>query len=154
MAKLCTLKSCLPEAARLKDERPELFRNVLFLIEDMRAYDSNEQAQARVNHTSPLQDGTPLFFNDNYFPSPEDASYLSKLKTKDGKGVGEAIKALEHGKAAKGSKPSCTSHDIAPILQEAFDVPHRFQESRSFKDAYKTFDKEWRKKQKKWGTVL
>ncbi|KAI0349640.1 hypothetical protein OH77DRAFT_1431837 [Trametes cingulata] len=43
----------------------------------------------------------------------------------------------------------CTSHDLAPLLQEACGFPKQHFETRAFKDAYKRWEKEVRKASKK-----
>jgi hypothetical protein len=133
---------------RLKTDLPDLYAMITCWINDMLCFSSNQQARERLQVPTRVDDNVPPFFNEVYFTSDE-AKYLAKQMLPSGDSLGTAFQSLLDDRASAGSTEVCTSHDLAPFLREAFDIPSHFYKSEGFKKNYKTFEKEWRKRQKK-----
>ncbi|KAI0723468.1 hypothetical protein C8Q76DRAFT_723011 [Earliella scabrosa] len=98
---------------------------------------SGPQAQAQVAGRQPEPETLPQFL---------EKSMDALMQTRKAKSERDA--ADGGGKQAR-DFVVCTSHDLAPLLQEACGFPKQYFETRAFKDAYKRWEKEVRKAAKK-----
>lgn len=140
-----------------------------FLCHDLRTFSANTHAAERLNSSVHAH-----FLGPPYL-SPEDALYVqaydvailrSPEAAPDSESSGSGprkrtlaqflergIDVLVETRRAKGEAARdfvmCTSHDLAPLLQEACGFPKQYFETRAFKDAYQRWEKEVRKAAKK-----
>ncbi|OSD03028.1 hypothetical protein PYCCODRAFT_1434904 [Trametes coccinea BRFM310] len=156
-------------------EMDTIRQKLAFLCHDLRTFSANEDAEMRLNtsvHTHFL--GPPyltesqaelvqscLLFKlrlPNHIGAqrPSQASELSSATDTDGEKtlrvfLDERTAALVAARKAKSENDFvlCTSHDLAPLLQEACGFSKQHFETRAFKDAYKRWIKEVKKVSKK-----
>ncbi|KAH9850559.1 hypothetical protein C2E23DRAFT_834424 [Lenzites betulinus] len=160
-------RSVGPEAERVR-------QRLAFLCHDLRTFTSNPEAAQRLN-TSVY----PHFIGPPYLTEEEAQFAIAHdVRTLRGAGsasppdetahnVGgsktlatfleEGVAALVAARKAKGDGEGrggrdfvlCTSHDLAPLLQEACGFSKEYFETRAFKDLYQRWGKEVRKANKK-----
>ncbi|RPD63060.1 hypothetical protein L226DRAFT_607764 [Lentinus tigrinus ALCF2SS1-7] len=168
------------EEATLTDQRlAAIQQRLAFLCHDLRTFSTNEDAVQRLStsvHTHFL--GSPyLSPQDAQFVQTCDLALLRgpnvssvsgntgdiaratlTLPTYLEEGMDELVKARraksEHDPDVKRDFVLCTSHDLAPLLQEACGFSKQYFETRAFKAAYKRWEKDVRKAEKKGGTGL
>ena len=155
------------------DQKVEKIRQRLaFLCHDLRTFAANNEAMQRLNASL-----YPHFLGPPYLSEDEAAFALSSdLYTLRNVGsplsrdidahterckslavfLEEGMTAIMAAREAKHDEERrerdfvlCTSHDLAPLLQEACAFPKQHFETRAFKDAYKRWEKELRKANKK-----
>ncbi|KAL7280824.1 hypothetical protein ACG7TL_005768 [Trametes sanguinea] len=137
-------------------EMDTIRQRLAFLCHDLRTFSANEDAELRLNtslHTHFL--GRPTSRRARR-SSPSQASELSSATDTDGEKtlrvfLDERTAALVAARKAKSENDFvlCTSHDLAPLLQEACGFSKQHFETRAFKDAYKRWVKEVKKVSKK-----
>ncbi|EJF63785.1 hypothetical protein DICSQDRAFT_179037 [Dichomitus squalens LYAD-421 SS1] len=155
------------------DEVVKIRQRLAFLCHDLCIFGANPEAMERLNLSL-----YPHFLGPPYLSEEEAAFALSsEIRTLRNVGPPPSLDAnardqhsqslavfLEGGMAAimaaREAKHNhetirerdfvlCTSHDLAPLLQDACAFPKQHFETRAFKDAYKQWEKGLRKANKK-----
>lgn len=122
----------------------KLFDHMKFFIHDLLVFGKDEGARLRL-----LQDPTAQFYMSSVYFTTEQAEFLLSFKGRDGRTLEETLQsriARKVQQARDGSTSSyeiCTSHDLAPVFQDHFDVEKGFHD----KNLYNKFAKEHRKQQ-------
>ncbi|KAI0716011.1 hypothetical protein C8T65DRAFT_572464 [Cerioporus squamosus] len=153
----------------------DIRQQLAFLCHDLRTFSANKDAAQRLNSSVHAH-----FLGPPYL-SPQDAKFvhtcdLALLRGPSASSVPtsnatrpkvtlptyleEGVDALIKARRAKGEHDPdverdfvlCTSHDLAPLLQEACGFSKQHFETRTFKDAYKRWEKNVRKTERKAGT--
>ncbi|RDX54339.1 hypothetical protein OH76DRAFT_1398659 [Lentinus brumalis] len=151
----------------------DIRQRLAFMCQDLRTFSANADAAERLNasvHAHFL--GPPyLSADDAEFVRSCDLATLrgadappasggsSQQQAKETlpkfleKGMDDLVKARK-AKSERGEEGGrdfvvCTSHDLAPLLQEACAFPKEYFETRAFREAYKRWEKEVRKAAKK-----
>ena len=74
--------------------------------------------------------------NEYYF-NKEEAMYLGNMELPSSsttqQTLSQSLRRLLVEKATAGATELCTSHDLAPLMFEAFDLKRGFHQSKSFK---------------------
>ncbi|KAI9064157.1 hypothetical protein FKP32DRAFT_1591568 [Trametes sanguinea] len=165
------------EATQTDKEIESIRQRLAFLCHDLRTFSANEDAELRLNtsvHThflgppyltesqTDLVQSCPLsklrLPNHNQAQSTPSAGETSPSSASDPDGdktlsafLDARMAALVAARKAKSENDFvlCTSHDLAPLLQEACGFSKQHFETRAFKDAYKRWTKEVKKANKK-----
>lgn len=111
----------------LKDLRADtdLHNRMKIFIHDLRTFGNNPQAQECLELNTARYYLLDLYFT---FLETLELKFLNKAVT-------------DHY--------VCTSHDLAPVFQEVFDIQKGYHEGKSFKAAYKKFEKLYSNKSNK-----
>jgi hypothetical protein len=128
-----------------------------FLAHDLRTFQSNPRAEARLSASvAPHNIGPPYLTEQEAFEALETPSHkfrsIDNPKCKFSEDVSETLgtfldrrlgEVLHRRHANNGDKDFvlCTSHDLAPILQAALGLERGFDDAKEFKRAYKHWSK-------------
>jgi hypothetical protein len=140
------------DVAAAKAQFPRLPTTVMFLLYDMVAFSSDDDARERVQQLSGYEDENipRLFFNENYFTT-EEARCLVRLKmTKNSpcKTFGAAFGAFLDERFRNNDAQVCTKSEVAPFLCKTLRIDPDFSRDKEFKREYQAFKKEWKKARK------
>ncbi|KAI8996365.1 hypothetical protein BD414DRAFT_477707 [Trametes punicea] len=158
------------------NDMTDIRQRLAFLCHDLRTFSAREDAALRLNSSvhahflGPpyLSEGQAEFVKGSMLsdlrPSstgPSESQSRQAGKTDSGADddsqmtlagfLDRRMAALVAARRAKGEDDFvlCTSHDLAPLLQEACGLSKQDFETRAFRDAYKRWEKEVRKGNKK-----
>ncbi|KAI0372797.1 hypothetical protein BV20DRAFT_939368, partial [Pilatotrama ljubarskyi] len=149
----------------------EIRQRLAFLCHDLRTFSTNEDAALRLNTSVHAHFLGPPYLSESH------AEYVRTMtigdlrhRTKDGarsetqtqrpgqpvvfngggrvKRLAKSERAAADGGGGERDFVMCTSHDLAPLLQEACGFPKQHFEMRMVRDAYKRWEKEVRKANK------
>ncbi|KAG0630604.1 hypothetical protein M758_1G191600 [Ceratodon purpureus] len=127
-----------------------LYNRLKYFIHDLMVFGKDEGARLRL-----LQDPTANFYMSSVYFSPEQASALLSFQGREGVTLEQALQstiARKLQQARDGSTTSfelCTSHDLAPVLQDYFGVSKAVLVEAANKGLYNKFAKEQREEQRK-----
>lgn len=113
--------------------RIKIFVNDLYLI-----FSDSEDARSRLE-----KDAMAKFFFSNVYFNDKDIEYLLDFRTASGLSVSELLNVELSNK-----HQICSSHELAPLLQEIFGIQKGFQKEKDFKEYLKKFEKNWKKSKK------
>ncbi|CAB4464359.1 hypothetical protein RhiirA5_418097 [Rhizophagus irregularis] len=119
----------------------ELFYRIKIFVNDLLTFSDSEDARSRLEK-DPM---AKFFFSNEYF-SEKDINYLLDFPTASGLSVSELL-SVELSNKHK----VCSSHELAPLLQEIFGIQKSFQKEKDFKGSLKKFEKNWKKSKKHIG---
>lgn len=128
----------------------KLFNRLKFFIHDLLVFRIDKGARLRL-----VQDPTAKFYMSSVYFTPEQADFLLSFEGRDRltlEATLESTIARKIQQARDGSTSSyaiCTSHDLAPVLQDHFGVEKGFHVEVGNKSLYNKFAKEHRKQQPK-----
>ena len=127
------------EQKMLHEENESLFDKIQIFVHDLLTFGSSENARSRLEE-NPM---AKFFFSDVYF-SEKEIEYLLNFPTASGLTV---VRFLDVALSDKiDSHQICSSHDLAPLIQEVFNVRKGFQKENRFKNNLKNFEKNWKKR--------
>ena len=131
-----------------------------FLAHDLRTFQSNPCAEARLSTSIALHNIGPPYLNEqdavvalgtplHKFRSidnpkskfPGDVSVLETLGTFLDKRLGEVLHKRHSNSGDKPFFVLCTSHDLAPLLQTALGLEPGFEDAKEFKRSYKDWSR-------------
>ena len=118
-----------------------LLTKIKIFINDLMTFGNSESAQARL-HKDPM---AKFFFSKIYF-NEDEIERLLDFPTSEGPSVFKTLEAMMSCKTRSRDYELCASHDLAPLLQQAYGIQKRFTEEKVFKLALKKFEKDWRKR--------
>eukprot|EP00545_Synedropsis_sp_CCMP1620_P005503 CAMPEP_0119013998 /NCGR_PEP_ID=MMETSP1176-20130426/9299_1 /TAXON_ID=265551 /ORGANISM="Synedropsis recta cf, Strain CCMP1620" /LENGTH=245 /DNA_ID=CAMNT_0006967131 /DNA_START=139 /DNA_END=873 /DNA_ORIENTATION=+ len=117
----------------LKDDLPCLLQQIKYWVADlleMKTNGRNKRLRERIEMMSPTGDD-PTYFSPFSFQSGE-AQFVRSQMLPCGRTCGQAwIDVLEKVLAAR--MIPCTSHHLAPVIMEAFNLKHNFHLNPQFK---------------------
>ncbi|CAG8522482.1 5057_t:CDS:2 [Funneliformis caledonium] len=125
----------------MKNELKKLHSTALFLkikifLNDLLIMGDNKDAEMRLH-----RDQTAIFyFSKVYFDEKEIENNLN-FPTASGLSVSKIFELSLSQKT-----DLCSSHDLAPLVQEIFGIRKGFQKEKGFTKVFKNFEKDWRKK--------
>src|SRR5436305_436511 len=122
------------ELKKLHEENKSLFYKIQIFINDLLTLGSSENARSRLEENPTAK----LFFSDVYF-SEEEIEYLLDFPTTSGLPVSKLLDVALSNKID--SHQLCSSHDLAPLIQQVFNVRKGFQKEKDFKNNLKIFEK-------------
>ncbi|CAG8447804.1 165_t:CDS:2 [Funneliformis caledonium] len=127
------------ELKKLHKEDESLFYKIQIFVNDLLTFDSSEDARSRLDENPTAK----FLFSDVYF-SVEEIEYLLSFPTSSGLPVSMLLNVALSDKI--NSYQLCTSHDLAPLIQQVFNVRKDFQKENGFKNNLKKFEKNWKKR--------
>lgn len=98
----------------------ELFYRIKIFVNDLLTFSDSEDARFRLEK-DPM---AKFFFSNEYF-SGKDINYLLDFPTASGLSVSELL-SVELSNKHK----VCSSHELAPLLQEIFGIQQSFQKEK------------------------
>jgi hypothetical protein len=110
----------------MKKEKDFLER-IMFWISDFLSF---EESQDRLS--LPPTDSESLWMSPFYFHA-EEPPYVGSLVIPNTITLRETLQMVMAGKHRAGAVEICASHDLAPILIMAFEIPHGFHKNAAFK---------------------
>jgi hypothetical protein len=135
-----TIKNTMNHNIELKKlhSNDELFYRIKIFVNDLLTFSSSEVARSRLE-----KDPMAKFFFSNVYFNKKDSEYLLNFPTASGITISELLNEKLSNK-----HQVCSSHELAPLLQETFGIQKGFQKEKDFKEVLKKFEKNWKKKVK------
>ncbi|GBB97795.1 hypothetical protein RclHR1_03070011 [Rhizophagus clarus] len=113
----------------------ELYYRVKIFVNDLLTFSSSEDARSRLEENPMAK-----FFLSNVYFNEKDIEYLLDFPTTSGLSVSKLLSVELSNK-----HQVCSSHELAPLLQETFEIQKGFQKEKGFKERLKKFEKDWKK---------
>lgn len=105
----------------------ELFYKIKIFVNDLLTFSDSEDARSRLE-----KDPMAKFFFSNVYFSEKDIKYLLEFPTASGLSVSKLLSVELSNK-----HQVCSSHELAPLLQEIFGIQKSFQKEKHFKESLK-----------------
>ncbi|CAB4373981.1 unnamed protein product [Rhizophagus irregularis] len=99
----------------------------------------NKDAEMRLH-----MDQTAIFYFSKVYFDEKEIKNILNFPTASGLSISKLFELSLYQKT-----DLCSSHDLAPLVQEIFGIRKGFQKEKGFTKAFKKFEKDWRKKYKK-----
>ncbi|RIA86676.1 hypothetical protein C1645_828899 [Glomus cerebriforme] len=124
------------ELEKLHIENKSLFYKIQIFVNDLLTFNDSKNARNRLE-----KDPMAKFFFSNVYFSKEEIEYLFNFPTSSGLSVSKFLDVTLLDKI--NSHQLCSSHDLAPLIQQVFDIQKNFQKEKYFKKNLKIFEKNW-----------
>ncbi|GBC10371.1 hypothetical protein RclHR1_09580004 [Rhizophagus clarus] len=116
-----------------------LFLKIKTFLNDLLIMGDNKDAEMCL-HT----DQTAIFYFSKVYFDEKEIKNILNFSIASGLSVSKLFELSLSQKT-----DLCSSHDLAPLVQEIFGIRKGFQKEKGFTKAFKKFEKDWRKKYKK-----
>ncbi|CAI2172096.1 1170_t:CDS:2 [Funneliformis geosporum] len=127
------------ELKKLNKENSSLFYKIQIFVNDLLTFGSSENARSRLK-----EDPTAKLFLSSVYFNEEEIEYLLNFPTTSGLPLSRFFDVALADKIV--SHKLCSSHDLAPLIQQVFNVRKDFQKDKGFKNTLKFFEKNWKKR--------
>ena len=147
---MCTAMREYDSALKTLHANIDLWNRVKIFLQDLLTFGSDTEARERLE----ADPAASYYVSSVYFTSDE-IQLLLNFPTYSGLTFQQCVEASMVEKMAATSEGNsrdynvCTSHDLAPMVRDAFGIRKSFQEKTTFKEALKVFKEQWKKGQKR-----
>jgi hypothetical protein len=115
------------------------FKSLLFFVTDLVKLSNGGSAQDRMDAAG-IHDQQVLYLSPVHFG--EDLETILSLPSPNGSSLLQILRRTEENTAQMGI--ICSAHDVLPVLQRFFHLPHQFWKDPGAKKEYKKFNKNWK----------
>uniref|UniRef100_U9T9R4 Uncharacterized protein n=1 Tax=Rhizophagus irregularis (strain DAOM 181602 / DAOM 197198 / MUCL 43194) TaxID=747089 RepID=U9T9R4_RHIID len=117
----------------------KLHDGIKIFLNDLLIMGDNKDAEMRLH-----MDQTAIFYFSKVYFDEKEIKNILNFPTASGLSISKLFELSLYQKT-----DLCSSHDLAPLVQEIFGIRKGFQKEKGFTKAFKKFEKDWRKKYKK-----